>query len=326
MFSGIVFDSHCDTLMEVVEGRRSLGERSEKGHIDLPRLLEAGVTSQVFAIWLDDKYLPGEAVKTTLRFIDTFYRELETSPDKLMLATKVADVWEAKRRSMVAGFLAIEGGEALEGSISALRMFYKLGVRLMTLTWSRRNQIADGVYEARTGGGLTRFGVEVVKEMNRLGMAVDVSHLSERGFWDVMEVAEKPVVATHSNARAVWDHPRNLTDDQLRAIARSGGIVGATFVGPFIGQGKQSVENLVNHIDHMVEVMGIEHVGIGSDFDGTSDESLPEEIRNVTDMPAVAQALLRRGYSEGDVRKIMGLNWLRALALIFNEDQDGGRV
>jgi membrane dipeptidase len=183
----------------------------------------------------------------------------------------------------------------------------------MTLTWSRRNELGDGAYEEGTHGGLTRFGVDVVREMDRLGMVVDVSHLSEATFWHVMEVSTKPLIASHSNARALCGHSRNLSDEQAKAIADRGGVIGVTFVGPFLGDGRQSVQGVVDHIDHFAGVIGTDHIAIGSDFDGVSDNALPEGLPDVSHMPALIDELVRRGYSDAAVRGIMGQNLLRTV-------------
>jgi membrane dipeptidase len=224
-----IMDAHCDTLMDVVEGRRRLADKDRGGQLDLPRMMEAGVSAQIFAIYVSKEYLPGGGARRALQFVDAFYREIEDNSDKLIFATTGSDVDKAREEGKIAAFLSIEGGEALDGRIELLRIFYRLGVRLMTLTWSLRNELADGAFEGRTGGGLTRFGVDVVEEMDRLGMVVDVSHLSEAGFWDVMKVSKRPIVASHSNSKELCSHPRNLTDDQVKAIAKKGRSVGLTY-------------------------------------------------------------------------------------------------
>ena len=308
----IVCDGHCDTLLSVLEGKRRLGQRSSQGHIDLPRLREGGVTAQVFAIFIEDRYLPAGAAKQTLRMLDALYRELEENADSFLLATKARDIEQAKNTGKVAAIAGIEGAESLEGDLALLRMFYQLGLRLLTITWSRRNQAADGVYESRTGGGLTNFGLQLVQECNKLGILLDVSHLSAAGVRDVLKVSSQPVIASHSNAYALCPHPRNLTDEQLIALARKGGMVGVTFVPSFVTeQGKgASVEKVLDHIDHIVSVAGIDHVGLGSDFDGLGPRA-PTGLEDVTHLPSITIGLVERGYSEAEVRKILGGNFLR---------------
>ncbi|MGC8786461.1 MAG: dipeptidase [Anaerolineae bacterium] len=311
-YNSIIFDGHCDTLLEVLDGKRRLNERSTEGHIDLPRLREGGVTAQVFAIFIEDKYLPAKAAKQTLRMFDALYNELAANADSLVLATKAEDIEKAKLTGKVAAVVGIEGAESLEGELGLLRMFHRLGVRLLTVAWSRRNEAADGIQEARTGGGLTNFGLKVVEECNRLGIMVDISHLAPAGVRDVLEVSSEPVIASHSNAYALCPHPRNLTDQQLAALAKKGGVVGVTFVPSFIAEDRKeaSLEKLLDHIDHIVQVAGVDHVGLGSDFDGFSPPP-PVGLEDVTRLPGITSGLLSRGYAEDDIRKILGENFLR---------------
>ncbi len=312
-----IMDAHCDTLMDVVEGRRRLADKDKGGQLDLPRMMEAGVSAQIFAIYVSKEYLPGGGARRALQFVDAFYREIEDNSDKLIFATTGSDVDKACEEGRIAALLSIEGGEALDGRIELLRIFYRLGVRLMTLTWSLRNELADGAFEGRTGGGLTRFGVEVVEEMDKLGMVVDVSHLSEAGFWGVMEVSRKPVIASHSNSKALCSHPRNLTDEQAKAIAEKGGVIGVNFAGYFLGEGRRSLAGVIEHIDHLCTVVGPEHVGLGSDFDGLPFEQLPDELKDVSGLPKIAEALTARGYSEQVIKGIMGENLLRVVRSVI---------
>jgi membrane dipeptidase len=249
--------------------------------------------------------------------VDAFYREIEDNSDKLIFATTGSDVDKAREEGKIAALLSIEGGEALDGRIELLRIFYRLGVRLMTLTWSLRNELADGAFEGRTGGGLTRFGVEVVEEMDRLGMVVDVSHLSEAGFWDVMKVSERPIIASHSNSKALCSHPRNLTDEQAKAIAEKGGVIGVNFAGYFLGEGRRSLAGVIEHIDYLSALIGPEHVGLGSDFDGLPFEQLPDELKGVSGLPRIAGELAARGYSEQAIKGIMGENLLRVVRSVI---------
>jgi len=308
----IIFDGHCDTLLEVLDGKRKLSERSSEGHIDLPRLREGGVTAQVFAVFIEDRYLPAGAAKQTLRMLDTLYRELEANAGSFILATKAADIEQAKSAGKVAAVIGIEGAESLEGDLALLRVFYHLGLRLVTIAWSRRNQAADGVHESRTGGGLSSFGVDLVKECNRLGILVDISHLSAAGVRDVLQISPQPVIASHSNAYALCPHVRNLNDEQLTALAEKGGVVGVTFVPSFLTEERNeaSLDKLLDHIDHIVRVAGIDHVGLGSDFDGFGPPP-PTGLDDVTRLPGITAGLVARGYSAEQVRKILGGNFLR---------------
>jgi len=308
----IVCDGHCDTLLRVLEGKCQLGERSTEGHIDLPRLREGGITAQVFAVFIEDPYLPAGACRQTLRMLDAFYGQLQQNDELLLLASRAADVERAKAEDKVAAILGLEGAESLESDLGLLRMFYRLGVRLLTVSWSRRNQAADGVYEARTGGGLTRFGVQLVEECNKLGIVLDISHLAPAGVQEVLEISSAPIVASHSNAYALCPNPRNLTDAQLVGLARKGGVVGVTFVPSFITEKREeaSLPRLLDHIDHIVSAVGVDHVGLGSDFDGFSPPP-PAGLDAVTCMPDITVGLVERGYSEEEVRKILGGNFLR---------------
>jgi membrane dipeptidase len=258
--------------------------------------------------------LPARATRETLRLLDLFYRFQAENADRLLLATCAGDIERAKAEGKVAGILSMEGAEGLEGDLGVLRMIHQLGVRWVGLTWSLRNQAGDGVYEARTGSGLTRFGVDLVEEMNRLGMLVDIAHLSPEGVGDVFEVSEAPVIASHANAHALCPVSRNLTDAQLEQVAGSGGVVGAVYVPGVITDGEEpaTLDMLLDHIDHMVRVAGIDHVGLGSDFDGFFGPP-PAGLEDVSCTPKVTAGLLERGYNETDTAKILGRNWLRVI-------------
>ena len=321
-----VVDAHIDTLLEImipparpikVPTPRKFGERSSKGHVDLPRLLESGVDLQIFAVYIQPEYKIERALHRALQVIDRFYKELHDHEDKMILFTKVSDVSEAEKQGKIAAMLSIEGGEAVEADLGILRMLYRLGLRAMTLTWNERNQIADGAGEGRTKGGLTNFGVELVKEMNNIGMVVDVSHLSDPGFFDVIETTTKPVIASHSNCRAICNHRRNLTDDMIKILADNGGVMGMNFSASFVDENKEhaTLERVLDHVDHVVKVASVEHVGIGSDFDGI--ETTPKGLEDVTRMPYLTEGLLKRGYKEDDIRKILGENFLRVFSEVI---------
>jgi len=308
----IVIDGHCDTLLSVLDDKRPLAERAEKGHADLPRLKEGGVTAQVFALYARPAALGGAAPTwEALRLLDVFYQCLEASPD-LLLATSAADVRRAKAEGRLAGIIGLEGAEALRGDLGVLRLLHRLGLRNLGLTWSLRNEAADGVFEARTGGGLTEFGVRLVEQANRLGIMLDIAHLAPAGVRDVLALSETPVINSHANARALCDHPRNLSDEQLEALAAKGGVVGVVFVPSFIAPEReaQNLERILDHIDHIVQVAGVDHVGLGSDFDGF-DGPPPAGLEDATCFPAITAGLVARGYGEDAVRKILGGNLLR---------------
>ncbi len=327
----IVFDGHCDTLLSVMEQDRPLAQRSDQGHADVPRFLEGGITAQVFALYppgvrrgvaIPSWPTPGVEVANwpplgsfaptwqVLRLLDAFYEGMAASPD-LILATRAADVRRAKAEHRLAGVIGLEGAEALRGDLGILRMLYRMGLRNLGITWSLRNEAADGVFEARTGGGLTEFGVRLVREANRLGIMVDIAHLAPAGVRGVLALSETPVIDSHANARAICDHPRNLTDEQLEALAAKGGVIGVTFVPAFVAQEpeRQSVEGLLDHVDHIVHVVGTDHVGLGSDLDGYDDTlaGMPD----VTHLPAITAGLVARGYSAEAIGKILGGNFMR---------------
>ncbi len=312
----VVVDAHCDTILHVARGRRRLGVPSDEGHLDLPRLLKGGVDVQFFALYIEPEYKPDRGLKRVLEHLDTFYQELEDNHDALFLITDKGQLPRAGQQDRVGAVLAIEGGEAIGDSLAALRALYRLGVRSLGLTWNQRNLIADGVGESRSGGGLTNFGLKVVKECNRLGILIDVSHLSVRGFWDVLEASEQPVIASHSNARAMCDHPRNLDDDQIKALAAAGGVMGMNFAPAFLrADGKATLQDVIRHISYIAELVGPDHVGLGSDFDGI--RNTPRGLEDVSRLPALTEALLEHGFSPAEVRKILGENFLRVMDQVW---------
>ena len=312
-----IADTHCDTILAVARGQRTLGERSDQGHIDLPRLREAGVDVQFFACFIEGEFKPDRGQYRALQLIDLFYRQMEAYSDQVAVAHNLAEMDAIRASGRIAAVLAIEGGEAVGPDISGLRILYRLGVRSLGLVWNQRNLLADGVGERRTHGGLTSFGVEVVEEANRLGMLVDVSHLSDEGFWDVIAVSTHPIIASHSNARAVCDHPRNLTDDQIRALAKNGGVMGLNFAPAFVAANRPAtVADLAVHAEHIANLAGsADHIGLGSDYDGIG--AAPQGLEDVTQLWRLTEALLRRGFSEDDVRKILGGNHRRLLAAVI---------
>jgi membrane dipeptidase len=250
--------------------------------------------------------------------IDQFYRVQTEHAADVCLATKASDIECAKQEGKVAGILSLEGAEGLEGDLGVLRMLYRLGVRWIGLTWNHRNQAADGLGELRTGGGLTEFGVQLVREMNRLGMLVDIAHLAPAGVRDVLATSQAPVIASHANAHALCPVPRNLSDEQLEGVAETGGMVGVTYVPDFIrvGDAPATLDGLIDHIDHIVHTVGIDHVGLGSDFDGFGDPP-PAGLEDVSCVPNLTVRLLERGYSDQDAQKILGGNWLRVIRQVL---------
>ncbi|HER25465.1 MAG TPA: membrane dipeptidase [Candidatus Atribacteria bacterium] len=307
----IVFDGHCDTILEVMNNQRTLGKKWTSGHLDVPRMKEGGIDVQFFAIFIESVYKPDRSVKRALQLIDCFYREVDKNQNDISLVTNYHQIKEVNKAGKIAAILSIEGGEALEGDLGVLRAFHRLGVRLLTLTWNQRNQIADGISESRTGGGLTEFGLNVIDEMNKLKMLIDVSHLSENGFWDVIKNSKMPIVASHSNCYALCPHLRNLKDEQIKVLAENGGVIGITFVPNFLTQEKRrtTLQDVVKHINYLVEKVGIDYVGLGSDFDGTGD--LPLGLEGADKIPNLTEELLNQGYKGREIKKILGGNFLR---------------
>ncbi len=314
-----VIDAHCDTLHHVLKGRGSLGTGISQAHVDIPRLRQGGVDVQVFACWVPTQYQRHGATTFALRLVEAFHRQVEQFSDALCLVRQASDIDEAMETGKVAGILSLEGVEPLDGEIDLLGVFYRLGVRWVGLTWNYRNAAADGVAETGSGGGLTRFGVEVVRACSELGMVLDVSHLSPAGVEHVLREARGPVVASHSNARALRDHRRNLTDDQARAIAATGGVIGVTFVPAFLtaNPAQATLDHVLDHVEHFARVVGIEHVGIGSDFDGLGDERPPRGLEDASHYGNLREGLNRRGFSDEEISAILGGNWMRVLRAVL---------
>lgn len=314
----IVIDTHCDTLGRVLEGRWRLGERADQGQFDLVRAREGGLSAEVMATFVSHQR-HGEPLRQSLEFIDVLHGEIAANPGRARLATRGEDVRAAKAAGEVALFLGMEGAEGLAGSLAALRAFHGLGLRVLGLTWNRRNEAADGVGELPHAGGLSSFGRALVRACDRLGILLDVSHLAPAGVADVLELAERPVTATHANAQAVHPHPRNLSDAQLEAIAASGGVVGVVPVPPFLGPYEQRapLAPLLRHLDHMIATIGDDHVGLGLDFDGVG-AMRTEGIEDVAALPNLTAAMLAHGYAPDRIRKVLGGNFLRVFDAVFD--------
>lgn len=313
-FDALVIDGHCDSIGDQLMHGRWLGERSPGGHIDLPRLHAGGVDAQFFACFVPFVFQRHGAVTHAMERLDQLHLLAERHPDRFVIARTAADIRRAKAEGKIAGILGLEGAEALDASIGVLRQFYRLGVRNVGLAWNHRNAACDGTSETRSRGGLTNFGVQVVETCNQLGMLIDVSHLSSVGLEDVLAISRQPIIASHSNARALCDHVRNLTDGQLEAIAANGGVVGVTFVDAFLrDNGRPGVDDVVRHIEYMLTRIGADHVAIGSDFDGCTP---PPELADVTRYPAITMRLQARGHSETTIRKILGGNFLRVFEAV----------
>lgn len=312
----LVVDGHCDSILDVDRGKRSLRAHSDQGHLDFPRAREGGVGCQVFTVWPAPEYYRAPA-RRALSLLELQLRQFEQAPEQVQHCLTAADIQAAHQAGKLAALCNVEGGEPLEGSLELLHIFYRLGVRVMQLVWNHRNDLADGADEWESGGGLTRFGRTVVREMNRLGMVLDLSHLTPAGFYGVLELSEQPVLFTHGNCRAVHDHKRNLRDEQIKALAAQGGVFGISFVNSFMtGEGRVTAATVADHIDHAVQLLGsCAHVGYGSDFDGT--ETVPRGLDDVTRLPNLTAELLRRGYQEADLVQILGGNYLRVFQQVL---------
>lgn len=306
----IIFDAHCDTITKIMEMNSNL--YSNKCHIDILRLKKLGSVIQTFAAFIDPIYSPAYAMKRAMQIIDRFYTELEIYKHDIMLCCNYKDIENALSQGKIAAMLSIEGGEALQGDLGALRNFYRLGVRSVCLTWNYRNEIADGVKDEETGGGLTSFGRELIKEMNRLGMLIDLSHISQRGFWDVMELTSKPIIVSHSNSRKICSHPRNLLDEQILEVAKNGGVIGINFYPEFLNNdGRATVKDILKHIEHIISITGPDHIGVGADLDGI--EKTPEDIKGIEDINIVFEELAKLNYSDEVIKKIASENFLRII-------------
>ncbi len=282
-------------------------DRQTEVQINIPKMRQGGIDAAFFAVDVTRAWKNHLAY--ALDAFGFFEAEVEAHADEMIIGRTAADIRRAKGAGKLAAILVIENSEGVERSLNILRMLHRVGVRSIGLTHNPSTWAAAGNSEEESGGGLTRFGRELVKEMNRLGMLVDVSHIAERGFWDVLEVSEHPVIASHSNSKAVCPHPRNLSDEQIKALAQNGGVMGVTFVPSFIDANAPSLERLLDHVDHIVNLVGVDHVGIGSDFDGGGDL-----LADATEYPQITQGLLKRGYSAEAIRKILGENHLRVFA------------
>ena len=362
--SAIVVDTHADTPQRFLDEGFDIGstDPNDMGHISLDKARRGHLGAEFFSIWVDPETNQGHFAQHTFDLIDSVYEQAAHHPDRMMMAFSVADIERAHKEHKLAALMGIEGGHSIENDMHLLRDYYRLGVRYMTLSWSNTNEWADssgdiGDPKIQHHNGLTDFGKQVVLEMNRLGMMVDISHVADKTFWDVMAVTKAPVIASHSSARALVNAPRNMTDDMLRAVAKNGGVVQVNFYSGFVDENfREAMEaqdkddkaavnkyidslkaqnkpvnyievdrierewmakiprppfkSLIDHIDHIAKVAGVDHVGLGSDFDGVSGAT-PEGMNSAADLPKITQALLERGYGVDDIKKVLGGNLLR---------------
>jgi len=362
--SAIVIDTHADTTQFFLDPAFDLAKPPIDLHLDLDKAKRGNLGAEFFSIWVEPTLYPGQYAHRTLQLIDSVYEQARKHPDKMMMAFSAADIEAAHRQHKLAALMGIEGGHSIENDLGILRDYHRLGVRYMTLSWSNSNEWAESSGKVVTPGitpsthGLTDFGKKVVLEMNRLGMMVDISHVSDQTFWDAIATSKAPIVASHSSARALINAPRNMTDDMLRAMTKNGGVVMVNYYPGFVDDNYRNASNaqreetqkaeasiadkikdpnpaayyyeytkitreeaaklprpplksLIDHIDHIAKIAGVDHVGLGSDFDGVP--VLPQEIDSAADLPKITQALLDRGYKAEDIKKILGGNILRVL-------------
>lgn len=367
--SALVIDSHADTPQRFVDEPFDLAGPLQGGNLNLDSIQQGNLGAEFFSIWVEPSYYKGQYARRALELIDAVKQQVAQHPDRIAFASSPDGIEQAYRDRKFAALMGLEGGHSIENSLGLLRQYYALGIRYMTLTWSNSNGWADSsgdIHDAsipHAKDGLSEFGKDVICEMNRLGMMVDISHVSDRTFFRTLGISRAPVIASHSAARALCDAPRNLTDEMLRAVARSGGpgskggVVQVNFFSGFLSQayrdalkvqeplaqkaiaelkakhkaeGKEVTPTgidkiqrafadriprppfsvLIDHIDHIAKVAGVDHVGLGSDFDGVSGQ-LPEGLDSPADLPKITEALMARGYSAEDCCKMLGGNLLR---------------
>jgi len=357
-FSSIVVDTHDDTTQRFLDGKFDLGTRSSIGSIDIPRMREGNLSAIFFSVWIPSKVTGPEAVNRALVQIDAVREQIRKHSNDLVLATTAVEVRDARKQGKIAALMGVEGGHMINSNLGVLRSYAALGVRYMTLTHSGNDEWADSSTDKAVHNGLTDFGKDVVREMNRLGVIVDISHVSDKTFYDALEVSKAPPFASHSSCRAICDAPRNMTDQMMKDLAAKGGVVQINYHVGFLSQefrdaekadpeinkaisaevmkrcgdneGCQLMEGdritreyveqgklprvdfakIIEHIDHAVKVAGVDHVGLGSDFDGAN---MPYGMEDATKLPRITEGLLQKGYSEGDVKKILGENTLRVM-------------
>jgi membrane dipeptidase len=365
--SAMVVDTHADTPQRFLYEGFDIGNTDPKdiGHISLDKARAGNLGAEFFSLWADPETTRGHFAKSTLDMIDSVYEQAARHPDRMMMAFSVADIERAHKEKKLAALMGIEGGHSIENDLHLLHDYYRLGVRYMTLTWENTTEWADSSTDVSDPkiehhNGLTDFGKQVVLEMNRMGMMVDISHVADKTFFDAIATSRAPVIASHSSARALTHHARNMTDDMLRAVAKNGGVVQTNFYAAFVDENYRKVadaqekdadaavaahlaelkaagepityldkdkierewaakiprpplKSLIDHIDHIAKIAGVDHVGLGSDFDGVSG-AMPEGMDSAADLPKITQALLDRGYSEKDIHKILGGNLLRVFS------------
>lgn len=307
----IVVDLHNDVLEKVVETGYQLGPRHTFNHSDLPRFRDGGIDIQFFSIWINPTNYPTAPFQQALKFVAALDSQIVRNPHDLMQVRQAGELEPALAQKKIIGILAVEGGHTIENSLVKLKELYARGARYLTITWNNSTDWAVSGRDSRSATvGLSDFGRQVIQTMDSLGMIIDVSHVGLKTIDDILAVTKNPIVATHSGARTLLNNTRNLTDEQIRKIAAGGGVIGAPFYPYFLtGRSIANVSDIVRHIDYIVKLVGVDYVAIGSDFDGI--EVAPTDLKDVAKMPLLTEALLKKGYSRADVRKIMGENFLR---------------
>jgi membrane dipeptidase len=355
----IVIDSHDDTTQRLLSDKTyDISKRQKNGNIDIPRMREGGLDALFFSIWVPSDVTGVKAVNTANALIASVHKAVAAHPNDLVMATTAADVRRAAADHKIAALMGMEGGHMINDDLGQLRKYAALGVRYLTLTHFKNNNWADSSTDKPAHNGLTPFGKDVVRELNKLGVMVDISHVADKTFYDALEITKAPVIASHSSCRAIANHPRNMTDDMLRALAKNGGVVMINYEVSFLSEEyrvasekasggvvqqlaalskkcggdeacstlesarinteamnsgalpKVSWEKIIEHIDHAVKVAGADHVGLGSDFDGAT---MPIGMEDASKLPKITDALLKKGYSESDIEKILGGNILRVM-------------
>ena len=359
-FSSIVVDTHDDTTQLMLDAKFALGARQPKGSIDIPRMREGGLGAIFFSIWIPSKVTGPTAVQKALQQIDAVREQVRKHPKDLVLATSAEQIRQAHKNGKIAALMGVEGGHMIDSDLGVLRKYTALGVRYMTLTHSGNDEWADSSTDKAVHNGLTDFGKNVVREMNRLGVMVDISHVSDKTFYDALQVSGAPLLASHSSCRAICDAPRNMSDQMMKDLAAKGGVIQINYHVGFLSQEFRNAEKadpkineaiaeevtkrcggdgnegcmliegdritreyvakavlprveyakIIEHIDHAVKVAGVDHVGLGSDFDGAN---MPYGMEDASMLPKITEALLKKGYSDSDVIKILGENTLRLM-------------
>ena len=357
-FSSIVLDTHDDTTQRFLTKDFDIGKRNLDGHIDIPRMREGGMNAIFFSIWIDGRTMGPPAVQKALDQIDLVHENVRSHSKDLVFCRTAAEVRRAHAQGKIAALMGVEGGHMIGNDIHVLRTFGDLGVRYMTLSHFYNDEWADSSTDKPVHNGLTDFGKEIVREMNRQGVMVDISHVSDKTFYDALEVSKAPLIASHSSCRALCNHPRDMSDDMMKALAAKGGVIQINYERSFIDQAYKdaydkvaggvvaaaekvtkdcagddacvggklkelqaqleasgalphvSWERIIDHIDHAVKLVGPDHVGLGSDFDGAT---MPDGMEDCSKLPKITEALLRKGYSDADIRKILGENTLRVM-------------